>query len=201
MTGFGQVHPLPGLWPAFHLNTAVTLPIGVEAYAAYALRAWLTTSTTVSARTRRFARHSAIGSLLLGMAGQIAYHLLTQAHTTYAPWPITTTVACLPVLVLGMGAALTHLLHADIHGPGPEFRTAVPGPDQMKDQPERHGSDREYPAATIRPGLLTEAEAAATHIRATGRRVSRRTLRAAGIRASNAELGKLAITLAADPQR
>jgi hypothetical protein len=39
MTGFGQVHPLPGIWPSFHLNTAVTLPVGVEAYAAYALRA------------------------------------------------------------------------------------------------------------------------------------------------------------------
>jgi hypothetical protein len=45
MTGFGQVHPFPGLWPSFHLNTAITLPVGVEAYAAYALRAWLTTSS------------------------------------------------------------------------------------------------------------------------------------------------------------
>jgi hypothetical protein len=56
MTGFGQVHPLPGLWPSLHLNTAITLPVGVEAYAAYALRAWLTASANVSARTRRFAR-------------------------------------------------------------------------------------------------------------------------------------------------
>ncbi len=125
MTGFGQVHPLPGLWPSFHLNTAITLPVGVEAYAAYALRAWLSASTTVSARTRRFARHSAIGSLLLGMAGQVAYHLLAEAHTTHAPWDITTAVSCLPVLVLGMGAALTHLLHADAHNPGRQTPTAV----------------------------------------------------------------------------
>jgi hypothetical protein len=34
LTGFGQVHPLPGIWDSLHLNTAVTLPIGVEAYAA-----------------------------------------------------------------------------------------------------------------------------------------------------------------------
>jgi hypothetical protein len=127
MTGFGQVHPLPGLWPAFHLNTAITLPIGVEAYAAYALRAWLTASATVSLRTRHFARRSAIGSLLLGMAGQIAYHLLAQAHTTHAPWAVTMAVSCLPVLVLGMGATLTHLPHADTHGPRPGIRTAVPG--------------------------------------------------------------------------
>jgi hypothetical protein len=32
---------------------------------------------------------------------------------TVAPWWITTAVACLPVAVLGMGAALAHLLHAD----------------------------------------------------------------------------------------
>jgi hypothetical protein len=40
-TGFGLVRPLPGIWPSLHLDTAITLPIGVEAYAAYALRAWL----------------------------------------------------------------------------------------------------------------------------------------------------------------
>ena len=40
-TGFGLVSPLPGIWPSLHLDTAVTLPVGVEAYAAYALRAWL----------------------------------------------------------------------------------------------------------------------------------------------------------------
>ena len=28
MTGFGQVHPLPGIWGSFHLDTAVTLPVG-----------------------------------------------------------------------------------------------------------------------------------------------------------------------------
>ncbi len=50
MTGFGQVHPLPGLWAGFHLNTAITLPVGVEAYAAYALRAWLAASTAISVR-------------------------------------------------------------------------------------------------------------------------------------------------------
>ena len=40
-TGFGLVSPLPGIWPSLHLDTAITLPVGVEAYAAYALRAWL----------------------------------------------------------------------------------------------------------------------------------------------------------------
>jgi hypothetical protein len=65
-------------------------------------------------------------------------------------------------------------------GPGPG-----PGPGPSKDQI----------AAGIRPGRLAQAQAAAERISATGRRVSRRTLRAAGVRASNAELGALAITL------
>ena len=42
--GFGIVHPLPGIVDGFQLNTAITLPVGVEAYGAYALGAWLTPS-------------------------------------------------------------------------------------------------------------------------------------------------------------
>ena len=85
LTGFGVVRPLPGIWDSLRLDTAVTLPIGVEAYAAYALRAWLSASPFMSGRTRRFARWSAIGSLVLGMAGQVAWHLLVQAHVTRDP--------------------------------------------------------------------------------------------------------------------
>ena len=121
-TGFGLVSPLPGIWPSLHLNTTITLPIGVEAYAAYALRAWLARENWISGQTRRFAKWSAICSFSLGMAGQVAYHLLTQAGAARAPWPITTLVSCLPVLVLAMGTALAHMLRADAH-------TAADGPD------------------------------------------------------------------------
>ncbi|PYC75192.1 ABC transporter permease [Micromonospora arborensis] len=109
LTGFGVVHPLPGIADGFSINTAITLPIGVEVYAAYALRAWL--SGLVPPRARRFAKWSAIGSLIVGAAGQVAYHLLVAAGITSAPWWITTLVACLPVAVLGMAAALAHLAH------------------------------------------------------------------------------------------
>lgn len=108
LTGFGVVHPLPGIANDFTLNTAITLPIGVETYAAFALRVWL--SGTAPAPARRFARWSALGSLALGAAGQIAYHLMAAAGITSAPWQITAAVACLPVAVLGMGAALAHLI-------------------------------------------------------------------------------------------
>lgn len=111
MTGFGMVDLLPGIvepgsWAT--IDSAITLPIGVEAYAAYALYVWL--SGRVPARARRFARTSAIASLGVGALGQITYHLLVAGGMTAAPWQITTAVACLPVAVLGMGAALAHLV-------------------------------------------------------------------------------------------
>jgi hypothetical protein len=111
LTGFGPVHPLPGIFDGFTINSAITLPIGVETYAAYALRVWL--ASTGPTRAQRFAKRSAIAAFVLGGLGQIAYHLMTAAHLTVAPWPITTAVSCLPVVVLGFGAALAHLRHGD----------------------------------------------------------------------------------------
>ena len=116
LCGFGIVHPLPGIADGFRLDTAITLPVGVEAYGAYALGAWLTPGTAPAART--FARRSALGALALGMAGQVIYHLLAAWHAHAAPWPVVMLVSCLPVLTLGFGAALTHLLRTG-HAPPP----------------------------------------------------------------------------------
>ncbi|MGB3440823.1 MAG: ABC transporter permease [Actinophytocola sp.] len=110
LTGFGPIELLPGIWDGLTINSAITLPIGVETYAAFAMRVWMSASTR-STRAREFAKWSTFGSLALGMAGQVAYHLMTAAGVTHAPWPITTLVSCLPVVVLGCGAALAHLLH------------------------------------------------------------------------------------------
>lgn len=110
LTGFGPIELFPGIWDGLSINSAITLPIGVETYAAFAMRVWLSESTC-SKRARDFAMWSAFGSLVLGMAGQVAYHLMSAAGVTRAPWPITTLVSCLPVVVLGCGAALAHLLH------------------------------------------------------------------------------------------
>jgi hypothetical protein len=245
MTGFGVVRPLPGIVDSLRIDTAITLPLGVEAYAAYALRAWLTADQSVSTRTRRFARWSAIGSLLLGMAGQVAYHRLEQAGATRAPWEITTLVSCLPVLVLGMGAALAHLLHADTTQAAPEAsdgaadaspalvpadqrgparpapgdqpyanpavvdrlaaqdQQAVPDADPDRTKVPVQGSSADHPDVVDdeRPAdrqvRLIEAQSAAARIAASGRRVSRRTLRAAGIRGSNAELADVARVVSA----
>jgi hypothetical protein len=113
MAGFGVVHPLPGIADHVTFNTAITLPIGVETYAAYALWVWLARGATD--RGGRFAKRSAIVSLIVGAAGQVTYHLLAAAHVHNAPWPVVTLVACLPVAVLGMGAALAHLVRGGHH--------------------------------------------------------------------------------------
>jgi hypothetical protein len=137
MTGFGRVHPLPGIADGLQINTAITLPVGVEAYAAYAMSVWLG-QRQVSSKTRRFACFSALGALVLGGCGQVAYHLLENAHAAkvaqvahdthravadvarqlpaQAPWWITTAVACLPVIVLGLAAALAHMVRHESHG-------------------------------------------------------------------------------------
>src|SRR5215472_4162627 len=69
MCGFGIVQPFPGILP-WHLNTAITLPVGVEAYGAFALGVWIRPGA-IPQRARTFAMRSAIGALALGMAGQI----------------------------------------------------------------------------------------------------------------------------------
>ncbi len=112
LTGFGEVNLLPGIvaedgWAT--INSAITLPIGVEAYAAYALRAWLG-GHRVPVRARRFARWSAIAALGLGAAGQVAYHVMVAAGIKASPWWITTVVACLPVAMTALAAALAYLV-------------------------------------------------------------------------------------------
>src|SRR5260221_4041333 len=151
-TGFGMVSPLPGIWPSLHLDTSITLPVGVECYAAIALRAWLSPAGSVSQRTRQFARRSAIFSFTLGMAGQVAYHLMQQAGMTRAPWAVTMLGSCLPVLVLAMGTALAHMLHDDA-ADADHSRTEGPGPWSFADQggTDRSGPDEE-PARSGRAG-------------------------------------------------
>lgn len=108
LTGFGVIHPLPGIADGISLNTAITLPIGVEAYAVYAL-AVATGTDPLTGRARRYAWASAAGALGLGMLGQIAYHVMNAAGMTAAPWQVVALVSCLPVLVLGAASLLWHL--------------------------------------------------------------------------------------------
>lgn len=109
LTGFGTVNLLPGIVDA-EINTAITLPIGLEAYAAYALYIWL--SGNASDKATRFAKFSSITALCVGGSGQIAYHLMAAAGVSTAPWWITAGVSCIPVAVVGMAAGLAHVANS-----------------------------------------------------------------------------------------
>jgi len=130
LCGFGVVQPLPGIWDSLRLDTSITLPIGMEAYAAYAIKVWL--SGEGSPAAVGFARRSTITALSVGALGQVVYHLLTAAGVDHAPWPITALAAVLPVGVLGMGATLAHLVQQPHHQ------------DQGSSLPETHTVTAEY---------------------------------------------------------
>jgi hypothetical protein len=114
LAGFGPVHPLPGVASGFTVNLAITLPAGMEAYAVIGMRVWLSARTRTP-RTRRFAAWSTCAALVVGCSGQVAYHVLARPATG-APMAVTVVVACLPVAVLGVGAALFHLVGEDQRG-------------------------------------------------------------------------------------
>jgi hypothetical protein len=109
LAGFGMIQPLPGIWDDLRINTAVVLPVSVEAYAVFALRCWLT-ARSITPRARTFARRSAVTSLIIGAAAQIAFHLMTAAGLDRAPSSVTVGVATIPVIVLGLATALANLI-------------------------------------------------------------------------------------------
>ena len=136
LCGFGLVQPFPGI-VSWHLDTAITLPVGIESYAAYALYVWL--GTRAAGATREFARNSALGALALGMLGQVASHLLAVAGWAAAPWPVVVGVACLPVVTLAFAAALFHRVRADVRTAPDEVTAEVSEPSsdgQPDDQDE-----------------------------------------------------------------
>ena len=109
LCGFGPVHVLPGINDGLTINTAICLPIGMEAYAAYALAVWLR-PVPVPEDARRFAKRSAFGALALGFFGQVVFHVLTSLGWSRAPVWVTVLVSCIPVAVVGLAAALVHLM-------------------------------------------------------------------------------------------
>jgi hypothetical protein len=153
------------------------------------------------------------------MTGQITYHLMAQAGMTRAPWAITTVVSCLPVLVLGMGTALAHMLRTDAETmDGPEIRTGPPSARRSlswspgdHDRPDRRRTERDRDRSPGRDqndempdrqrgGRATGPDFRATRpqadqarrLAATGKPVSRRALRRGGVKGSNEALNALA---------
>jgi len=148
LCGFGAVQPLPGIWDSLTLDTSITLPIGMEAYAAYAIKVWLSGEGSPAAVA--FAKRSTIAALTIGALGQVIYHLLTAAGVQTAPWPITAAAATLPVAVLGMGATLAHLVQ----------------------QPHEHGT--EHPGAGLPPTHTAVSDVARQPLKPAPRRTTTR---------------------------
>lgn len=149
LAGFGPVALLPGIADGFRVNLAVTLPAGMEAYAVIGLAVWLS-KRTASERTRRFAMWSSCAALAVGSLGQIGYHVLSKPPTG-APMFVTVFVSCLPVAILGMGAALFHMIGEDQreHADGRDRTTATDRPDTTGQHATATVDDR--PTATDRP--------------------------------------------------
>ncbi|MGH3274770.1 MAG: hypothetical protein ACRDNZ_10695, partial [Streptosporangiaceae bacterium] len=64
--------------------------------------------------------------------------------------------------------------------------------DQATDRAFGSDARRDRSTQAIRPDRLADAQAIADRLTATGKRVSRRSLRGAGLHGSNAELGAVA---------
>ena len=152
MSGFGPVNLLPGI-ADLYVDLAITLPLGMEVYAAYAMGAWLTRKPITSA-ARTFAKWSALVSLTVGGAGQVAYHLLAEANIDHAPWQVVVIVACVPVAVLGMASLLAHHLH------DPSDRPAAPEAGHAE-APDATATD-DVPAIIAPLPAITTAPVAAT---------------------------------------
>lgn len=135
LTGFGMVQPLPGLVDGLRINTAIVLPIGIEAYGGYALRTWLS-SAALSAKTRRYAGWSALASLVVGAGAQVASHLMKATGITIAPWGVTVVVSCVPVVVLGLATGLATLVRQDTTT-GP-LHAPTTAPRRRSDQDPHH---------------------------------------------------------------
>jgi hypothetical protein len=151
------------------------------------------------------------------MVGQVAYHLLAEAGTARAPWPVTTIVSCLPVLAIA--TTLAHMLRADAtpghgtRGPAADRPAARSHEDQAGPSPEQTVSvgtparTATVPRQDHRPGTRTNgpgqietnrARLIASRLAAAGKPVSQRALRSRGIRGSNQALNALARTINAD---
>ena len=114
IVGFGAVQPLPGT-PLSHVTVdlAITLPIGAEALLALCVPIALA-SGSFSARTRRFSWTAMVIMTLVGMTGQVSYHLLTAWSWSTPPTWLVIGTSCLPITNLLVATILVHMVRADM---------------------------------------------------------------------------------------
>jgi hypothetical protein len=157
MCGFGLVEPFPGITD-FTIDTRITLPLGTEAYAIYAMEK--ATHRETPARARRWAGWSSAFSFGVGLAAQVTFHLLESAGVTKAPWPVVVLVSVVLVGVLGSAALLFHLLGDVDVVAGPVAVEAAPAPVEAHEDPREEATPIEAPEEPPAPvEAVTEPQA------------------------------------------
>jgi hypothetical protein len=138
LTGFGKMHPLPGIWDELEINTAVTLPLGIEAYGFLAIGSWLS-GWMPNEKAAKFAMFSGLFSIFLGMSAQVGFHLLEvsrhSAPGADAPWLAVILVACVPNTVLGAASILAHLLRSGTPGESEQDAPVVAKRPRKREKP------------------------------------------------------------------
>lgn len=78
----------------------------VDVYALRAFRVWQRSAPWVSDSTRHYAKWSTFVAIGVGVAGNVAYHMMVLNHVTQAPWWIVIPVSAMAPAALG---AVGHL--------------------------------------------------------------------------------------------
>ena len=114
----------------WHGAMAKFLPITIDAYAMTATRVWLSPANLTD-KARRFARRSAIGTIIASVVGNALFHAAT-AHVLPITWPMVIGISAVPPITLSL---ITHLYHVSKDtepdpkdSPGP----AIADPDAVK---------------------------------------------------------------------
>jgi hypothetical protein len=94
------------------------------------------------------------------MLGQVAYHLLNAAHAARAPWPVVVLVSSLPVIVLGFGAALSHLLRGEGDEPRDVSEVRPEGAPELLPAPAPESAPEDAPESALKSAPKTAPRAA-----------------------------------------
>ena len=200
--------------------------VGVEAYAAYALRAWLAREQAISAgragppsgqRSSRCARHGRAGRLSPDGAGRNGASTVGHHHRGLLPAgpgpghgdragphaPRQRRHRDTPDSHAGPSATLQSLTRP-AQDQATDQRRPDAGADRSAGQDQKGSASGPQDSGITRPVLrpvqsqTDQARTAARELAATGRTVSRRVLRRASLRGSNETLNALARTINAE---
>jgi len=178
---------LTGLARLAHIWPPYLLPVAVDAYAVAATVTWL--ASPKGTAVRRWSAANSLGAILTSIAGNSAYHGLTEAGVEHLSWVLAAAVAAVAPLALWL------VIH--LHG----LVTASNPPGVARTGPETYRLPGTAPAQTT-PAIPKPTQPR-THRKpapSTGKTAAARTHAAAELAAGRALTGgQLARQFAIDP--